>query len=429
MTTDGQGPVTYGPPLPPSGVLPPAEAFGCDPGCGCGPCGDSCACTPTCGGCGHGLFGWLFDHGPWAHHDGCANPDGCCPGQGPSFWLSGEYLMWWLSSPKVPPLVTTGSPQAALPGALGQPGTAVLFGGGHLDEDTRSGARFRTGYWFDDEHLIGVDGSFFFLGQRAVNFTAGSTGAPVLARPFFNAVTNAEDAELVAFPGVVAGVVNVNMTSRLWGFDADLRTNLCRGCWYNIDLLGGFRFLGLDDKLSISENLVTAGVPPVGFLVNDTFQTSNRFWGGQLGLDAEARWGRWSLQSLTKVALGNVREVVDINGGTVVNNPAVGRSVFETGGLLALPTNIGHYSQNRFAVLPEESLILGYQVTDWLRLTLGYNFLYLSDVIRPGQQIDRVVNVSQLPPGTLTGAPRPAFSFRENDFWVHGVSFGMEFRY
>jgi hypothetical protein len=60
-------------------------------------------------------------------------------------------------------------------------------------------------------------------------------------------------------------------------------------------------------------------------------------------------------------------------------------------------------------------------------LTLGYTFLYLSDVARAGDQIDPMINVSQLPPGPLTGAALPDFSFQSSGFWAQGLTFGVEY--
>src|SRR2546422_2933072 len=45
----------------------------------------------------------------------------------PRFWARAEYLYWWVSGDPVPPLATLGSPADPVPGALGQPGTTVLF--------------------------------------------------------------------------------------------------------------------------------------------------------------------------------------------------------------------------------------------------------------------------------------------------------------
>src|SRR5204862_492234 len=75
------------------------------------------------------------------------------------------------------------------------------------------------------------------------------------------------------------------------------------------------------------------------------------------------------------------------------------------GGLLALPSNIGRYSRDRFAVLPEASINLGYQVTPWLRATAGYTFLYCSNVVRPGDQVNLAVNPTQLPSNLTAPAP------------------------
>ena len=44
-------------------------------------------------------------------------------------WFHVDYLLWWVRpGPVSRPLVTSGSPLDAVPGALGQSGTAVLFG-------------------------------------------------------------------------------------------------------------------------------------------------------------------------------------------------------------------------------------------------------------------------------------------------------------
>lgn len=131
------------------------------------------------------------------------------------------------------------------------------------------------------------------------------------------------------------------------------------------------------------------------------------------------------------MALGDAHQEVRIAGSTVFTDP-VGNSVRQPGGLLALPTNMGSYSRDKFAVVPELGINVGRQLTDHLRVYVGYNLLYWSSVVRPGDQIDFVVNPTQLPtpagPGVLVGPARPAFSFRDTDFWAQGVNLGVEFR-
>src|SRR5581483_10623798 len=106
------------------------------------------------------------------------------------FWVSGEYLLWWVKGGNLPALVTTspvGTPRAAA-GVLGVPGTVVLFGADATSEEERSGGRFTAGFWFDPEQTLGLEGTFLFLGDRALNFATGSGGSPILARPFFDVV-------------------------------------------------------------------------------------------------------------------------------------------------------------------------------------------------------------------------------------------------
>ena len=101
----------------------------------------------------------------------------------------------------------------------------------------------------------------------------------------------------------------------------------------------------------------------------------------------------------------------------------------EAGGLLALPSNIGSYSQNEFAVVPELDLKIGYQMTKQCKLTLGYTAIYWSNVVRPGDQIDLNVHPGQIPPAAALNLGRPTFAFDTTDYWVQGLSFGGEYRW
>jgi hypothetical protein len=313
----------------------------------------------------------------------------------------------------------------------------VLFGGG-IDNDVRSGGRFRAGYWLDDEQTCGIEGGYFFLSSRSVNFAAGSAdaGSLVISRPFFNVITGMEDSELVSVPGVLNGTVAVNLSSRLQGAELNGICNVCCGCRGRVDLLAGFRYLELDEGLGITENLAVNPSVPItggtGFVVHDQFSTTNRFYGGQVGARAELWSGNLFVNVRGMIALGATDEVIDVAGSTVIAPPGRAPTV-GNGGLLAQPTNSGHFTGSHFAVVPEVGVNVGYQLTEHLRAFVGYSFLYCSNVVRPGDQIDRGVNPTQLPLTTatplFTGTARPAPVLRDTDFWAQGVNFGMEFRY
>jgi hypothetical protein len=381
--------------------------------------------------------------------DSCPGPGSCdlggpgCGICGPPgrVWVSAEYLLWWIKDSHLPPLVTAGPPGST--GVIGSPGTTVIFGGSDLDHEVFSGGRFSAGFWLNSCQTLGLETDYFFLGSRSTNFVAGGPGnssGPTVARPIIDVLANggagAETAELVSFAGTVAGVVNVAENSRLWGAQENLLANLCCSCCGRVDLIAGFRYLELDEGLTITENLaVEPGVPAIGgsFIgVADQFSTHDRFYGGQLGARAEYWRGNAFVNVTGLVALGDTHQVVGINGTTVIAAPGMA-PVALRGGILALPSNSGHFHRDDFSVVPEIGLNVGYQVLPHVRVFMGYTFLYWSDVVRPGDQIDRGVNLTQLPsnltPGTLVGPARPAVLFKDTDFWAQGINFGIEFRF
>ncbi|MGH7173058.1 MAG: BBP7 family outer membrane beta-barrel protein [Gemmataceae bacterium] len=351
------------------------------------------------------------------------------------FWIGADYLMWWTKGDNLPVLVTSGSPTDPVPGALGQAGTQPLFGGDY-NSRLRSGVRLRGGYWLTPDQTFGLDATFFFLGGQSARFSDSSDGIPVLARPFYNVDTGHQDAYVVAYPGRQSGDIFGALSTRLWGADTDFRSMLFRGASYQVNLLGGFRFLDLHDSLGIQErNTFYPQVfnAPLSWSTSaDHFHTSNQFYGGQLGADMMWTRGRFFVDVLAKVALGVSAERAGINGWTSYSNSA-GQSGYLNVGELAQPSNIGSYGKNAFAVVPEFGLNFGYAVTRHLRLTFGYTFLYWSNVFRAGDQIDPGVNPTELAAlagqGILAGPARPNFTMQSTDFWAQGLNFGLQFRY
>jgi hypothetical protein len=113
------------------------------------------------------------------------------------FWIEADYLLWTAKVDKLPPLVSTGN--------LGAPGTTVLFGDSVVNDRWRSGGQIKAGYWFDSQHNWGIEGSFFGLQDVSTGFNVGSSGSPVLARPFFNVLTGLQDTSIVASPAIGSG--------------------------------------------------------------------------------------------------------------------------------------------------------------------------------------------------------------------------------
>ena len=108
---------------------------------------------------------------------------------------------------------------------------------------------------------------------------------------------------------------------------------------------------------------------------------------------------------------------------------------FFDGGVLGQPTNSGRTIRSEFAVLPEAVIKLGYRFRDRSRFYVGYNFLYLSSVLRPGDQIDPGLDVNRIPnfplPGTIPrlATVRPGVPLKDSDVFVQGISFSLQWKW
>jgi hypothetical protein len=367
-------------------------------------------------------------------------------------WGSAEYLLWWARHGNVPPLVVTGSAADPFPGALDQPGTRVLVGGQGLDYGAFNGLRLNLGAWVDPERRFGVEAGGFAFEHRALHFSAqgDANGQPFLGTPFINALTGNQNVYFIsqnfADPNIAAlltGSVGVASSSNLWSWEVSGAANLLRDCGWSVDLLAGFRQTSLRENLSYVttvSNIAVGGAalfeltpvnPPFSVTTFDGFATRNTFNGGQIGTRVDRHWGRFSVDLVGKLALGSMHEAVTIQGQTTTNAPLpVTQAV---GGIFAQTSNIGTFNRDVFAVIPEVGVNLCFQVRPNVTARVGYTFLYISNVARPGDQIDMRINVNRVPIdpsfGTPGGPNRPAFDMRTTGFWAQGLNFGLEFKF
>jgi hypothetical protein len=373
----------------------------------------------------------------------------CFPSHG---WVQAEYLSWYQDGMHIPALVTTSPTGTARAnaGVLGLATTSTLYGDDELFTDQSSGFRIRFGWWLSSFPGIGLEGEYVGLGEQDESFFArstGATGSQILARPFYNVLTGQEASELVSFPNVVSGSIAVDSTNRFDGAAVRLRRQMCcsSGCGYSqlccqtvptssrLDGTLGYRFWELKESLQVQERLTSlVTTDPGSFVITDRFETRNLFNGAELGVLWQGRRGWWSLDALMRLGVGNVNQTVTVSGASVVTegvNPGTTRE-FETG-FLTQTTNIGTHERNKFTMVPELGLTLGYQMTKRVRMTAGYSLIYWGSVVRPGDQIDSTVNPNLLAPQetAVTTPNRPQFRFVETDYYVHGLSFGGEFRW
>lgn len=376
-----------------------------------------------------------------------------------------EYLGWWVKgAPLSVPLVSTGPISTTHHGWLSSPDSTILYGahfgvaqGGNNTQPLPyfSGGRLTLGYHLDDAQRYAVEVSGFGLQNGSAGFEVdgNQNGLPVINIPVFNTtpytpggrpggLPPAEDGLPASLPsdpdrfdsnaGVFTGRVKITNSLQLWGTSLSAVDTFYRTPSWEISGLAGFRYLHLAEKFHMyyeSSGISGAYAGQFG-TANDVFSTENGFYGSSLGIRGRYIYGPFSVEAAASVAFGASREVLNVNGGFAVYNyfgPA--RSGPE--GVFAQPANEGQFSSTHFAVVPEVQFKLGYNITPSMQVTIGYDFLYDSNVIRPTDQIDRNIPKGQtfLQGGNFVSTTSPARFFRTTDFFAQGLSLGVTYRF
>lgn len=351
-------------------------------------------------------------------------------------WMHFEYLIWGFTDGKLPPIVTTSLPESL--GVLDRPDTRVIFGG-DVTLPEKFGFRIGAGSWFEPTESFGLEASYLVLFNQTRFFEKLGVQGEVLARPFFNVLTGQQDSAPFTNPigpnfGPTEGGIIAGVSGRMQIVEVNALSNYCRGQVGRIDWIYGLRYMSIIEWIDIRETLKTpidaTGAGGTAFHYHDQFDTGNYYLGGQVGLRAEKSWGRWTIGGSVKLGVGYMYERAEIQGGTFLFSPTVPWQFFP-GGFLAQPSNIGKYRNDSFAFVPELGLRLSWQVKDHIQAFVGYNLLYVSNVLRPGEIMDTRINPLQFaPPATIQQGPVfPEPRLRETGFLAHGVSFGLEIRY
>jgi hypothetical protein len=395
----------------------------------------------------------LFDVIPGIAHPLTPPPEAFHRPHHESCWIGADYLLAWIRrGPLNTPILTTSTstdPNVDR-GAVGEPGTVVLFGNEDLSFGTFSGFRLEGGLWLDDDNHYSVDAAFFWLAPQNTGIDVRSNGTTLLGRPIFNVAPGQfdEDVFLIADSApatgpTLTGAINIDARSQLYGGEVNGRWHCYARKRFHGEALLGFRSMHLGERLSITDsissvrnNFVTFKGTPVaaGDVVTeqDLFDTSNTFYGFQFG--GRVRWEcDWAyLDAFAKVGVGATCQNVTIDGASTLSSGGV---IVDRarGGILALPSNIGEHDRTRLGVIPEVGLNVGVDLTDNVRFKAGYSFLVWNQVARPGSQLDRSINTGQVPAdqdfGTVDGLNRPRTPLGESLLWMQTLNFGLELHY
>jgi hypothetical protein len=318
-----------------------------------------------------------------------------------------------------------------------------------------SGGRFTFGYWQTEDNPWvpggirdrGGEARFFFVGSRSGDIS--TTVPPTLFRPFFDLNDRTILGFLVASPGIATGGINAHAQIDMWGAEANFWKNVYYnkpGTTTSIDVMAGFRYLNSNTAVDINSisafsPTIPAGTTFAAFAGNqlsvlDSFATHNNFYGGQVGIKAKT-WFADNLMSLEgsfRVALGTTSEDLTI-AGSQIRTFANGTTAVSNGGLLALPSNIGNHHTSQFAQVPELEFKFVYPVGNHLEFSTSVSALYWSKVLRAADQIDRSIDITQIPNfplaagATPTGLTAPGVPFTQSALWIVGLSLGVEVKW
>jgi hypothetical protein len=347
------------------------------------------------------------------------------------FTFGAEALVWWLKdSPAPVPLITDG--------ILGEPGTHTLLGGHDIGTGANPGFRLTGGYALNDRWRL--EGNVFYLVQRSTAASVASTGAidsTDLVIPYIDAATNNESGTQVSFAPVYNGSARAELTNDFLGAEVNAARALKPVGRWQMEALGGFRYLRLHENYRFTTRSPYNPPFPVDIWdTSDEFDTTNNFYGVQAGLRARFDQGQFFADTSIKVALGAMNQSAGVHGSLVTNDyTGYGPTQTFSGGYFALASNVGNYSRTVFAAVPEFALNLGYHITPNATVIVGYSFIYASNVSRPGNQMSRTINPTQStaytedPASRLNDPAQPAFRFNDSSFWAQGMNVGLAVRF
>jgi hypothetical protein len=349
--------------------------------------------------------------------------------------LNFEYLIMYFKAFGLPPLATAGDITDDIPGALGQPGTRIIFGDSRVSAGPSSAFRVTWTSWIIDPEQLGVDASFMIMEQRTVGNTARSDdfGEPVLGRPYFDPVAEVPNADPRSVTATKVGVLRDFVQTRFMQAEGHVKYNAtgmpsCTGpvC----TLFAGPRWIKLDEKYFSDDFTqdIPVGTGQTFLHIQDNFTTYNEFLGGQVGIAYRHRWDRFLIDVITKFAVGNNFQTARISGFTSVLDDTTGEKTRAPQGLYAQPTNVGTYKQDQISIVPEFGVNIGFFLTENFKFSVGYGIFWMNNVIRPGSMIDTTVNVQPLNPTTPSQPFRPSRpELDSTDFWAQWVNFSWEF--
>ena len=357
---------------------------------------------------------------------------------GSRFWFEGGYEAGFVRDISTPATIAT---QGGAFAVLRSPGTSVVLGGGSANVGVLHGGRFTGGFWIDDNRAFGVEASLFFLAEASTRSGVQGGGA-ALSRPFFDTSIQAQNVRILNLPGQVTGSVSSEVRSLVGGADLGPVVRVIETDMLTLDQLFYFRYFTLEESQTVVDTVSPIGgaitflgqairSPGAAVSVLDQASTINRFYGGGAGLRLNITPGRFYANVTGKLAVGATRQSLRLEGTTNLTGTDANQSA--SGGLLVPAGRNGTFDRSEFTFMPEIGVKLGFQINQSVGVYFGYNFLYATNMARPGDSFTSSVNPTQLPSSQNFGVPfgpnASPVQLQNSDFWMHTVGVGVNLKF
>jgi hypothetical protein len=347
----------------------------------------------------------------------------------PRSWSRYDLLMWFLKAQPLPPLLATAPNHTFVPSstALDSPYSTLLIGNRSIDNPMSTGGRFTWGWSRDHEREVGWEMTYLFTGTRSATASYDGFDQPrTLGRPVFDVFSGRESEIPVSYP-MSPGGFSATTVNRMQGWEVNGVASIARSDSAYLTVLAGYRYFMVHEGVRLQQ----FSIPSPGIEIDsvDQFDGHTRFHGGQIGLETGTEWNRFFVGVVAKVGFGRAYQVIKAGGQTNIAFP--GGSSAYPGGTFTTGPGSGRIERSSFAVLPEGQLNVGYRFRDRSKFFVGYNVIYLSEAVRPGDQIDRTFAQATIagPAGLSMLPSRPELRLTSTDFWVQGVVLGLEYKY
>jgi hypothetical protein len=354
-----------------------------------------------------------------------------------------------------------------------------------IDYGMQSGMRLSAGYYLEQDSGLSVNGNFILVPKNSyyLSSVTGLNDFPILLQTGFNNALNftipsnvvGEDPTMVTqnyaitLSRQVVSSIFANASTYIAGGELNVRGRDFLIGDMNFSGLLGFRYFqfkeafdvnsqykifrpeGVNDNQNFNVNGVNLNVPiainypiPVDIksVSNDQIKVYNHFIGPQIGINADYHYNRWSVMTGFNLGIGVMHQVAKISSSTTQTVttetayqtiPTPPKPTTSAGGLLFSPTDVGQYSRNQFGLLPEINAKLGFKATERIKLTVGYDFLLLANVLRAPNQTQLIPysnNLNYTANNQTQSANQtlqiPAFQYSTSNLIINGVTAGMQ---